>query len=751
MSSSKKEPKQKKSYGGIIGIVKRKTSKKRRQSPEFNGSSLSEASSLKEAESHSETLDSSDQAREMATELQAAQDELDAAEAKIKQDEQTILALQSELQKLRGELDESHAKMKNITENLDGNQAQELQHKKEVGELQEASNKRRNLEQQVRQLKEEIQDLQTQNQELRFHEERKSTQSKMQSLSKEKSTKEEVQKLQKELRMAERNLQYETSHFEAQLKACQDGNERLQEKIKITQRQYDEIEKEKLSLKIENGRLLKKLESSGGFAEKKRLQLEQETAELELQNLKRKNQKLEKQLITISNQKLNLINYDGEVEDQENLNGVSSTISRPTLSEARVISLEKEVRQLEMAVHKLKKENESLTEKASSCEQTSEVFALKVKQLDGQLQKEKDKVEELDAEFNKLKTVTAGELGEDHLSNMLKQIQNLETAMKESETKFHVKEKDLWSTIEAQKKQIQELEMEKLALELGEEEEAEEGNSTANHEDEFTEKIKLLQQEIKTLTIDKQKLKEDLNASIEKLEAAAGKIELGSSLQEEIEVTRGKNEVLKAALEDSEAINAKYAIEVNSLQQEIASLKAQIKEYAIKTKNKETDSEQLVLLNNKIDKLKKENEKLQLVIRERDSDTTTSNMINSLEKEIERLKKEQAQLLIDLESAEKELDMRAEQSGGADQLKKEIEKLKDENKKLQTDLDGAEDELEKMDAELIEQTKLLQKQITKLTEENAKLLEKENKAVSVKIIVQYFIFPVLLVPTAGIS
>ena len=422
------------------------------------------------------------------TELEVAHRELDATAGKLKQaggkirgQELTIASLQSELQKSQKELEESQdelANMAQITENLDDDsfhEAQEFQLKKKIGELQEELTKRKNLERQVNTLKEEIQDLQTQNQELRFQEERSSTRSKMKSLSEEKTLKEEVQRLQKELRASERKLKIESSNIDAQMKVAQDSNERLQEKVKIAQRRADEIEKEKMDLRIENNRLMKKLESSGSFAEKKRFQNEQETAQLELKNLKRKTERLEQKLITASQQMLNTAGLESSEGSGES--GGASFAPRQTLSEARIGHLEKELAQLEATVSKLKKENSTLADKASGCEQTSEVFALKVKQLDQQLSKETTKAEEMETELNRLRQLAAGDSGEDYLTKVLKQIEDLEKGAKEQETRFHVKEKDLWSTIEAQKKQIQELEMEKLALELGEEEEGEQSDS----------------------------------------------------------------------------------------------------------------------------------------------------------------------------------------------------------------------------------------------------------------------------------
>lgn len=788
--------KQRKSYSGIFAIVKRKTSKKRHSLE--SSSASAEATSLKETESLSEAIDFAMEEAETAptavvameselmetsVQLQAAQSELEAAAYKIKQDEETMLSLQRELEEANAKL----AKVEDITENLDDDsfqQAQEFQLKRKIDELQQELDKRSNLEQHVKHLKDEVQELQTLNQELRFQEERSSTRSKMKSLSEEKTTKEEVQRLQKELRQAEKNLKFETSHMEAQLKASQDANDRLQEKVKITKKVSDGIEKERLELKIENTRLLKKLEKSGSYAEKKRIQTEQETAELQLNNLKRKTVRLEQQL-TASNQMLNMINAGGDVGD---FSGVGSPAPRQTLSEARIIHLEKEVQQLEKRVAKLTKDNEGLEDKASSCEQTSEVFTLKVNQLDQQLLKEKTTVEKLQTELTQLRKFASSDSGEDNLAKLLKHIEDLETSTKAEETKFRVKEKDLWSTIEAQKKQIQDLEMDKLALELGDEEEtsdAEERNATPKPEES---ELISLKEEVKNMTSENQKFKEDLERSVSSLELLQEEVQIlkseNDSLKKELETSgdaststdehlKEEIEQLKEKLETSEATSANSSAEIDSFQQEIASLKHQNEELAkeledtrvkedndsfqqeiaslknqnedlakelqeardreeavqasLKNQNEDlakeleaarakeaVGTEQLTLLQNQIESLKEENDQLEQDLSSKNSDTGSAEVISTLEKEIERLNTQTNELLEDLEGAERELDSRSASTA-------EIEKLRAENTKLRSDLENTEDELEKLDMELVEQKSVLQEKIKDLKGENAKL------------------------------
>lgn len=730
MSSSSSATKQKKpSRGGIIARVKRRTSKKKIE--------LDDTSPLPETavvEAITEEISFSDpttmevgaddhQFIELSAQLQAAQAELEASVNRSKQDEETIANLQRELQNQQDELEQSRSKLtkvEEITQNLDDDsfhQAQEFQLKKEIDDLQKELEKRKNLEQQVSHLKEEIQDLHTRNEELRFQGERTSTRSKMKTLSEEKTSKEEVQRLQKELRLAEKNLMYEVSHVETQLKVSQDANERLQEKVKIIQKRSDDIEQERLDLKIVNSRLTKKLESSGSYNEKKRLQLDQETAELELKNMKRKTARLEKQL-TASNQMLNMMNSSGGNEDLESgsSSGFTSPVPRQTLSEARISHLEKELQHLEVLSSKLTKENEALADKASSCEQTSEVFSLRVDQLDHQLKNEKNRAEELETELNRLKKAAVGDSGEDYLANLVQQIENLETTIKEGEMKFHVKEKDLWSTVEAQKKQIQELEMEKLALELeeeeGEEEEEGDGDERSITPKPESHELNSLREEVEKLKSDNQKLKEDLEGTISSLASS-------SRDSEEEEKLRGEIEQLKNELIKTETGSANMNAELSLCKQEVLSLKDQNEH--LKTKS-EANEGRLSSLEDDIQALEQENQELQQKLTSsQESSTASADVISSLEKEVESLASQTAQLIADLENAECELDLRAQIIAANEESQKKAQGLEELNQKLKSDLNNAEDEVEKLDAELEEQTQILQKKIKDLKDENTRL------------------------------
>lgn len=684
---------------------------------------------------------------DLKSQLQAAQNDLEVAGCKIKEDEEVITTLQIQLQNVQGELENTQDKLSKVEEGTEGvslddnsfHEAEMFKLKQQIEDLQKEIDKKSDLDKQVNHLTDEVADLQTQNQELRFQEERSNTRSKMKSITEEKNTKEEIQRLQKELRMAERNMKFETSSFEAQLKAAQDGIDRLQDKARVAQTRFDEIDKERLELKIENKRLQKKLEKTGSYAEKKRLQTEQETVELELKNMKRKNVKLEQQLVSASNQMLNIVGFGGSDHNSENgtsLSGTASPIPRLSLSESKMINLEKEVAQLEAAVTKLRKENKSLEEKAESSGQTSEAFSLKVKHLDNQLTTERSKVEEMETELNRLTKVAAGSSGEDYLASIHKQIDSLNQSSKDLETKFRVKEKDLWSTIEAQKKQIEELEMDKLALELGEVEEGEETEErdySPKPEAGSSERISELQQEIESLKETNEKLKKDLQAALKKLQEASERegswltekqekeTEANAKHTEELEKLKSNNEQLQGALEESVAKSEKLQSDFVSFEEESMALKSQNENLTKELEEAKSTSKQVPSLRSEIEKLKQEVVELESSVAASESDKASSDAVSLLEKEVERLNKINSQIMKDLEDAEEELDHREDRIEETKKLQVEIEKLQKENKRLRTDFDSAEEELEKLDTELIEQARIMTEEIKNLKKENAEV------------------------------
>ena len=589
MSTSSKDKSSKKSFG-IIAIVKRKKSKRKAdqlltpaQSAPLPVNSLEETDSLQsngartatpESATLVGTIDFKDtmaedyEARiaELKRDLQDLQDDLDSAEDKIDRDAEVIETLKEELEQSKNEstgLREKVAEFEKVSGDLDDESygaAQEFQLKQQIEKLQADLDQRKNLEKELLDTKVEFQEVRSQLETLQFQQNQSTTRSKMKNMREEKSTKEEVVRLQKDLRAMERKLQYETSHLEAQVKATQDSLQRAQEKTKVIQQRFDEIDKERLQLKIENQRLEKKLEKADSYTERKRLQTEQETAELEMSNLKRKNAKLEKRL------SLSMLNLTIDEGQEMSLDGRSdsTTPSAPTtLSEAKIINLEKELQQLDTKNTQLSKENDELKVRATTAEKNAEDLTLKVKQLDEQLMQGKETSVELEKNLGVLKErLEAAGSGD-----LQAKFEELEKALKETETKFHVKEKDLWATIEAQKKQIKELEMENLKLELGEDEEGESGENGENGESERQEanekeadfdmrgRLESLQVDLETVQSQNVELQQELERQkkesqeiMEKLEEELEQVSAQENAREETLMT--KNEELRQRLKE---------------------------------------------------------------------------------------------------------------------------------------------------------------------------------------------------------
>ena len=722
----------------LSAIVKKKKSKLP-TSPN-SGNSVTEVTNLSETGILKETVDLADleadgqSVADLKTQLQLSQSELEAAKNEIKQDEDTITALLIQLENIQDQLVNTQSRILEMEEGSEGDnsfyEAEVFKLKKLNEELQQELEKKSDLDKQVNHLTEELVDLQMQNQELRFQEERSSTRSKMKSITEEKNMGEEIQRLQKELRTTERNMKLKTSSFEAQLKAFQDGKDRFQEKAKVAQARFNELDKERLELKIANNRLQNKLEKSSIYAEKKRLQTEQETVELELNNLKRKNVKLEKQCITASNQMLNMIGHVGNDYNGENGANQSMTdshIPRQSLSESKMINLEKEVTKLEETVAKLSRENKNLKENARFSEPAADVFLLKIKEQDDQLKTERSKVEEMKIELGSLKKIAACNSGEGHLSDIQKQMEKLEQGSKDIEMRFRVKEKDLWSTIEAQKKQIEELEMKILALELGENED--QGSDTEESERPgggSSERISELQKDIQSLQISKNRLEEYLQETLKQLQETEEsrlsehqqKWTVDDARQEELEKLKKTNEHLRGALEERITENRNLQSDFVSFQEEFKSLKKHNEEITFDLEKAISTSMQVPFLQSEIERLKQEVIELDNKIHTAESDMVSSDAIRLLENEVERLNILNFQLMKDFEAVEEHFEEEMEET---EKLQIGIKKLEKENKMLQTDLKSTEDELDKLEAELIEQIRVQEKEVKNLKDENAKV------------------------------
>lgn len=562
-------PKSKKS-SGILAIVKRKKSKK--ESPQDFVVTQEETV---QAAPETATMEDNSHA-ELSKQLAEAYEDLDLAEMRIDEDTKKIEALTEEVDALRkksSDLESKVSEMESVGAELDDTSfdaAQEFQYKKQIEELQGELEERKNLEKQLSDTKLELQEVRAQYETVQFQQQRSKTRDKMKSISDEKNSKEEVVRLQKDLRTAERKLQQQESMYEAKLKVKQESIQRVQEKNKAIQKRCDEMDKERLQLKVEKSRLEKKIEKTGSYAEKKRIKTEQEAAEMELNNMKKKHAKLEKRL-SMSTQMLDLIGQGSSMmldgvpdspspisEFSPSSSGLSSPVPAMTLSEARIMSLEKELEQLDLQLTTANEENEALRNRATTAEKNVDSLSMKLKEVDSDLFNEKRTSSSLEMEAEMLRqqaTTPISPMIEDDES-LQAQLKKLENDIQQSDIKFRVKEKDLWSTIEAQKKQISELEMDKIVLE----ERLLEDEATDVEDDEpdkkltnSTKEIEALEQQLQEANLDNKTLKDE----IDRLKAEA--LEIMESLETDLadstdgdqkELLKQQNMELKSSLED---------------------------------------------------------------------------------------------------------------------------------------------------------------------------------------------------------
>ena len=579
MSSS--SPKSGKKSSGILAFVKRR--KSRKEKPQDSAPSqlqppeqiVQEVPILEEeATAMTDTKSQEDLSRQLAE----AFEDLDLAESKIEEDTKKIQALENQidtLHKKSSKLESKVLEMEKVSAELDDasfDAAQEFQYKKQIEELQEQLEERKNLEQQLSDTKLELQEIGAQYDTVKFQQQRSTTRDKMKSLSEEKSSREEVIRLQKDLRGVERQLKQQQATYEAKLKANQDSIQRVQDKNKAIQKRCDEMEKERLQLKVERSRLEKKLEKSGSYAEQKRIKTEQEAAEMEVQNIKRKHAKLEKRL-SMSTQMLDMIgqgsslmldrNGDSSTSPISELSPSSSGFASPvptmTLSEARIDNLERELYQLEQTLTMTNEENQNLKGRAATAERNVENLTKRLKEIDSELFHEKEANSSLEMEADTLRqqatTPTSPiAIGDDN--SLETRFKKLEKETQQSEIRFRVKEKDLWATIEAQKRQISELEIEKITLEerLLEDEatDVEDDDSQNKPSAGSINRIEELEQQLHFFKVDN----EELRAEIEKLQAEAREImesleaELGDSTDGGQSNLIQQNADMKKTLED---------------------------------------------------------------------------------------------------------------------------------------------------------------------------------------------------------
>jgi chromosome segregation ATPase len=405
------------------------------------------------------------------------------------QDREKIVALEKELEAARQEVqkwEKRAAQYENVSADLDDGSfdaAQAFQLKKELTEIRKELAKHDKIKQELADTKQDLAEIRAQNEELQLQQSRKSTRTDIQRIRIEKTTREEVERLHRELRQMERNAKSQTSLIEAQLKASKDSLQRAGEKAQALQRRLDLVDKERMDLKLENQRLSRKIEKADSYAEKKRAQLEAESQQMEIANLKRKTVKLEKRL-SMSTMNLSEIDELGpfnfssppRADSRTDSSGPSSPIPM-TLSEARVGNLEKEVHALEERNSALENENETLKDELSAAQQKATILISQVEGLQTGIGADQQTAEDvltlLPQYQNAPSAATSnGDVNDDALVQQLQQeITKLKTALENKEMEMRVRLKEMKATNEELKRQVEELEMEKMRLELGEDEE----------------------------------------------------------------------------------------------------------------------------------------------------------------------------------------------------------------------------------------------------------------------------------------
>ena len=491
MSSSDKQKK------GFIANIRRRTS--------FKKGNAEQATDVTSADDRSE-IDP----------LQGSGGAVD--DGRMAEDEEKILALERELQAAREEVqkwEKRAAQFENASAELDDDSfdaAQVFQLRKQLADVQGELVKHDDMKRELTDAKQELSELRATNEELEQQQSRKSTRTDIQRIHTEKSTREEVERLHKELRQMERNAKSQASLVEAQLKVSKESLQRAAEKGQALQRRLDLVDKERMDLKLENQRLARKLEKSDSYAEKKRVQMEAESQQMEISNLKRKTVKLEKRL-SMSTMNLSDLSEVGPFSidsttarrgsrtdsysrtDSRLSSGTSSPVPI-SLSEAKMENLEKEVHMLEQQNSALETQNEKLNDELSAAQQKAVILLSQVEHLQvGVVVVDKGGEDTLLTQLPQYQNSLSPQPTENGVSydeGVVQQLQEdvarLKKDLESKETEMRVRIKEMKATNDELKRQVEELEMEKLRLELGEdEEEEEEGEVTDTEEGEKTE------------------------------------------------------------------------------------------------------------------------------------------------------------------------------------------------------------------------------------------------------------------------
>ena len=583
-ASSEKPEKQKTKRSHFASIVAVKRKKKKPTVVGATAAGKDETSSL-----GSEGID-------FASEIHIQRQQTMASETRI-----TEILQQLEAEKLKGaelekRLEESEsevnkwqekvAEFEKIGNELDDDSfaaAQEFQLKKQVEYFKAELEKHADIAEELERTQEELQEVRSQYEELEFQRKRSTTRTTIKGISEDKSAREEVARLQKELRQMDLTFQKQTSQLEAQAKVSEDSLRRAQEKALVIQRRLDDVDNEKLQLKIENKRLQRKLEKQGTYTERKRLETEKETHELELQNLRRQKAKLERRLST-SMQSLDLLgSLPVSPESSRPSSRISDQDSFPeemSLSEMRIRKLEMELNKLEANTFTLNKDNENLKEELASTKQSEERLTLEVEKLRKSLADERAEFALLEAEVEKLRGRASAGSAEAYIDQLQVKYEKLEKVLQDKEVEFRVKEKSMRATNEELKRQMEELEIAKLRAELGEPEEGEEEEDLTDVEDneetsDLRQRLNSLQLELDSVKINNVSLQDEMEKKKKEADELLKTIEDELDQVETLEVSRDdklgqRNEELKAKLQEQSQKYEEALHEVMSLRETVS-------------------------------------------------------------------------------------------------------------------------------------------------------------------------------------
>ena len=626
-------PKEKSKKGfSILSVSRRKKNKEKstRDSPdsssigsrEFSGTEIP-PDQISVSSTSAAIVVASEEHEKMAAEvadlmrqLQEAQDEADSLRGTNTVEREKIAELGIRLQESEDEAQkwkEKAAQYENVSHDLDDESfdaAHEFQLKHELEKLRGELGTLEQLKEELVETKRNLSELRAHCEELELQQSRKATRTDIERIRSEKSTREEVERLHKELRQVERTFKSQSSLMEAQLKVSKDSLLRAGEKTQAIQRRMDLLDKEKMDLKLENQKLNRKLEKMDSYEVKKRAQLEAETQELQIANLKRKTAKLEKRLsMSITN--LDQIHETGISSPTSSAitSGTTSPVSI-TLGEARIYSLEKEVNELEKRNTTLVNDSETLKDMLAKAEQNAVLLTSQLKDLQNSLSEGEKDLEEATSKLTEYKTndLPLNDVVEGSEHDLQQQVIKFNKALELRDTEARVRIHE----IKELKKQVEQLEMDKLRVELGEDVDGEEEDLTDTEEDNVAisnakdsddmeicnlrEKLESLQNEFQIISENNKQLKAELamqtTETVLNTKASNDKenqiLEKLDSLQGELQSVSKNNEQLKAELVKQKTEAEIFIQSIESELSDVAATEAEeTKEQKLEKRNEE--------------------------------------------------------------------------------------------------------------------------------------------------------------------